>query len=666
MNLYILIIFAALIFSACSNSKFDRIDKILSGRNGIELKKVLIHYEKENEKLMAAEYLIGNLLGNFSYDTTSFYKYRPFLLRYDSLRNIEKRENKYALGVINQEWNQFVKVHDMQSDLYSNPQQDMYYITGDYLIDNIETAFKTWQNAAFKDSIDFDSFLKYVLPYRKKNGYVIESWRHRLLSQYGEYALQFTSPRQLVDSVMNQLNDFTYTGKSFGGYPYLSLDDYLIGRVSNCTTQCWFNSMLFSALGIPCAIDYVLAWGNRNGSHEWNAIVVNGKTYPFEAAGGKGKWKAGKVYNNVWEDEYWMKSRLPKVLRHSYHSIEEGPLTSKKTNRGNTPIEFLNPKYEDVSNEYFHTSDISIPVKKGLDLPDTDFAYLFVFNEDRWRTAYWGEVDGKEVHFKKMGRDIVYLPAFYEGGQLIPFNHAFILQQDGKIHYLESDETKLLAVDLQRKYYMRPEVKFWSEWNRGAQIEVADNRSFRDSHTVFEVPNCQSRPNSWKLDSSKRCRYVRYVFPENKDALAELSFMGKSPNDAGEVKLEGRFFCSFTSGAKEVEKLFDDNILTYADFNGFAPKDTTGCWIGIDFGREVEITAVNICPRNDKNNVIKGMEYELFYWKEGWMSLGKQIASDYHLSYKNVPSNALLLMRCTTEGRENRIFTWNNNTQRWW
>lgn len=60
------------------------------------------------------------------------------------------------------------------------------------------------------------------------------------------------------------------------------------------------------------------------------------------------------------------------------------------------------------------------------------------------------------------------------------------------------------------------------------------------------------------------------------------------------------------------------------------------------------------------------MEYELFYWNNSWVSLGKKIATDYSLNYDNVPFNALLLLKCTTEGKENRIFTWEDNGQRWW
>lgn len=206
------------------------------------------------------------------------------------------------------------------------------------MIENIDLAFQSWEQCLYKDSIPFNIFLKYVLPYRRNNGYVVEKWRNYFISRYGDYMLQYSSPHQLVDSLLEQFNDYQVDWSDISTYPYVCLQDYHLSKMSRCPARCWFNSMLLSALGVPCTIDFVPAWGNRNSSHEWNAIVVNGKTYPFEATGGRGKWKAGKVYNNVWVDEYWMKSRLPKVFRYSYETMIQGPSSGKGCNAANTPV----------------------------------------------------------------------------------------------------------------------------------------------------------------------------------------------------------------------------------------------------------------------------------------------------------------------------------------
>ena len=668
MNRYLMYMcfVALLMLFACTHKK-DCLDTALrlSGVNRHELERVLLHYKDDPERKAAAEFLIGNLIGNVSYDTTLLCKYRPVLLRYDSLKKVENEQNINAKDTLNWEWKKFLRNNDPHKDIYSKFIYDINVISADYLIENIDQAFLSWEQSLYKDSVLWDDFLKYVLPYRKNNGYVIERWRDYFLSRYGDYMQRYSSPRQLVDSLLEQFNDYQVDWTDITTYPYVCLQDYNLSRISRCPDRCWFNAMLFSALGIPCTIDFVPAWGNRNSCHEWNAIVINGKTYPFESTGGKGKWKAGKVYNNVWVDEYWMKSRLPKVFRYSYETIRQGPNEKKNGSSEGIYPYFQNTKYEDVSDEYFMTSDICIPIQPERKADGADYAYLCVFNEDMWKPVFWGKVRKNNVVSQKMGRDIVYLPVFYKNGNLVPFNDPFILRADGNIHFLRTDKDKAVAVTLERKYYARPDIGLWCKWNEGARFDISDHRDFSMFQTVFSVPECKSHPNVWQLDTLCRCRYIRYVFPEDKNVLAELNFYERT--DSGALKpLSGVPFSSDKEQMSTLNNLFDGDILTFADLNPFLSSADTVSWVGVDFGKEVEISALGICPRNDKNDVIKDMEYELYYWNNSWKSLGKKKALDYMIQYDGVPSDALLLLKCTTEGRENRIFTYEDGKQIWW
>lgn len=680
MNLkkYVITLFLFALFACVNNKNEKQLQRVLTlaGQNRTELEKVLKHYRNDSLKLEAAKYLIRNMPGNVSYDSTKLYKYRPILLKLDSLRQREKTEQINALDSINKEWPLFIQHKQIGADIYSKQEQDLFTVSADYLIENIDQSFDAWQNTISRDSVDFNTYLQYILPYRRQNGYVAESWRKYFLNRYGKlYPDTFSSYRLAVDSLFELAREYQVNWVNISNYPYICLYDYNLSKMSRCPDRCWFNSMLMSAFGIPCAIDYVPAWGNRNSSHSWNAAIINGKTCSFEATGPKkGKWKTNQVYNNVWIDEYWMVSRLPKVFRYSYESIKEGPSTNKESNSSNTPLTFLSGKYKDVSNEYFTTSDIEIPVKKGTAPEKASYAYLFVFNQNIWQPVFWGEIKSSVVRFKKMGRNIVYLPGFYVNGEVIPFNDPFILREDGSIQYLGANTTKNITVTLERKYCERPELSFWKEWNTGARFEIADNRNFANPNTIFTVPACKLTPNVWTLDKSVATRYIRYQFPEEIEeaeelaALAELYFYQK--NESGEPELlKGEIVLPDTKMSQEAKKLIDDNILTYANlsFKKKTAEKPENCWIGIDFGRNVDITAIGLCPRNDKNSVIKGMEYELFYWNnDQWNSLNRKVATDYSLTYDNVPDNALLFLKCTTEGVENRIFTWEKNEQKWW
>lgn len=645
-----------------SISSLEAVLRVAEG-NRTELEKVLDYYKDDSLKLEAAKFLICNMPGNMAYDSTRIAPYRPFILLLDSLK---KKEEANAYGIVNEKWKVFSNHKAIGAEIYSSSLQDLFTITSKYLIDNIEQAFEAWEKTQYKDSVDFDTFRQYILPYRRRNGYVIEPWRQHFISRYGHYIDRFASPHQAVDSLFEQVNDYIVNGWMLSNYPYISLNDYNISRVSRCGGRCWFNSMLLSSLGIPCTIDFVPAWGNRNSNHEWNAIVVGGKTYAFESTGGKGKWKAQRVYDNVCVDEYWMKSRLPKVFRYTYESSHRGPSVNANCNKNNTPSLFLNSKYKDVSQEYFATSDITVPVNKEvLKNHSVEYVYIFVFNENVWKPVYWGELKSGKAYFERMGRDQVYLAGIYQDGIITPVSDPFILRPDGSVHYLTADTDQKINVNLVRKYFARPEIHFWKNWNVGARIESSKERTFRNVQNVFTIPACESRPNIWHLDKPVKTRYLRYLFPENLDALAELSFFSKNAK-GGLDSLKVDFFSSNPKVTNEVRKVFDNNILTYADLNGIQKEQEESFWIGFDFGKPVEVAAIELCPRNDKNNVIKGLEYELLYWNNRWISLGRKIATDYQLQYDNVPANGLLLLRCTTEGSENRIFTWDGAKQVWW
>lgn len=671
LNSYLLITFVFPYLLSCQYSQEDRMLKsVISSTKAynVDLNQVLEHYSQDSLKLEAAKFLISNLPGNVSYDSSKLGKYRPILYKLDSLRQLGTMSERDLLDQIDSDWEKLYGKHFSTLEVYTKLKEDLMTISPNYLINNIDQAFGVWQQSQFKDSVDFQTFMRYLLPYRKQNGYVIEPWRAYFLSKYGQYINRYPNIHQMTDSLMELVKDYQVDWRKISNYPFITLKDYNLAKMSKCTHKCWFNSMLLCSLGIPCTIDFVPAWGNRNYSHEWNAIVINGKTHPFEATGGKGMWHNQLVYNNVWVDKYWMKSRLPKVFRYSYESAKDGPSVDKECNSQNTPIRFLSSKYEDVSTEYFETSDIRIPIKgKGIFTKTPKYAYLCVFNEDKWQPVYWGKVKSGDACFEKMGRDIVYLPVFYENGKVTPFNDAFILQQDGTIHYLTPDVKRETSALLKRKYYARPDIDFWKEWNKGGYFEISDNESFLNAQKIFTVTTCESTPNTWTLDIPVTTRYIRYIFPDKIDVLAELYFFKKDKQTNTLIEVDGNRIFQHKIDASEMEKLFDGDLLSYADLTKHSqPNQKYPRWIGIDFMEKTEIAAIGICPRNDKNNIIKDLQYELFYWNNQWISLGKKIATDYHINYDHIPTNALLYLKCTSEGNENRIFTWQGNNPKWW
>ena len=109
------------------------------------------------------------------------------------------------------------------------------------------------------------------------------------------------------------------------------------------------------------------------------------------------------------------------------------------------------------------------------------------------------------------------------------------------------------------------------------------------------------------------------------------------------------------------EAAFDGNTLTYFD-----SKISDYSWAGLDLNTKKEIGKIRFIARNDMNGIQIGNTYELFYWQDGWKSLGQKIANTTFLCYENTPKNYILWLKDLTEGEEERIFTYENSKQVWW
>jgi hypothetical protein len=65
-------------------------------------------------------------------------------------------------------------------------------------------------------------------------------------------------------------------------------------------------------------------------------------------------------------------------------------------------------------------------------------------------------------------------------------------------------------------------------------------------------------------------------------------------------------------------------------------------------------------------NLTAGWSYELFYWDDGWQSLGKKTAGSEPLSFEKAPAGALFRLVAENSDDEERIFTYENDRQIWW
>lgn len=640
----------------------------LAGSNRTELEKVLEHYSKteaDSLKLKAAEFLIANMPGHFSYDTTMLSIYRPALVTYDSL--IRYRKKHPELNLINRMdtvWRNILQTHNIYEDIYNQPVwEDTKYITSEFLIQDINKAFDDLEKSPYSDSIPIADFLEYVLPYRKQQGLCLENWRSYFCNDklYDESYKHPMPIQQLIDSISYRYSDFIHTYNIMPEYPYLKLTDFFISKRADCSTKCWFNAMLFASAGIPVAIDFVPAWGNRNDKHQWNALIYNGRSHPFESFLENNRWRYKKLYNNHSTDPQYGDFRLAKVYRYSYKNQYDGPVSDPNVAKSDIPHLFLNIKKTDVSSEYFETCDVVIDLVNNP--TNIRYAYLCTFSRDELIPVQWGKIEGNKAIFKNMGKDVVYVVTYCQQGSLIPASQAFLLDYSGKkIYFSPTKDTVHLT--LKRKYPVFPVKLGWSESLVNGKFQGANRVDFSDAvdlHTIEQNPDFIFQTVPIHINST--FRYVRFLFDKNKYGnLAEVKFYTLLKGK--QTELYGKMIYSSELISDVVGKALDDDIETFVTPYMPGRYTTYQWWVGMDFGTEHKIVAVGFCPRTDKNNIFPSLNYDLLYWNNGWNSLGKQQAITNELIY-NVPNNALLILRCLDEGKEERIFTHENGKQVW-
>jgi hypothetical protein len=363
-------------------------------------------------------------------------------------------------------------------------------------------------------------------------------------------------------------------------------------------------------------------------------------------------------------DEWILFKRAPKVFRKTF-SIQRESLACR--NKGESiPGIFNQPNIRDVSSEYFQGTDVTIKVHNPGSLRSKT-VYLCVFNNRDWMAVHWAKIKRNRATFTCMQKEMVYLPAFYNEKRFIAVNDPVLIDSLGEIIFLKPDFNKKETLLLKRKYHpdKRSREVFLPRM-LNSRFMAANKPDFSDETTLYQIKELPEVTfNTIDIAPLETYRYIRYrAEAPNDSEIAELELYTRDKNGTYR-KLNGRIIG--TEGAIYdplifgKEKAFDGDWVSY-----FSHR--TEAWVGLDFGKKEKIDRIRFLPRNDDNNIHDGDLYELFYWNDGkWNSLGRQTGTDRPvLVYDHCPANALYLLRNHTRGKEERIFTYENNKQVWW
>jgi len=601
-------------------------------------KKVIVHYkaEKNPQKLKAATFLLDNIEDKFAIEGERYNAYCDTIKIY--------HQNFWMLHK---------KLKPLNDCSYSSSQVlDMETLTSDYLNDNIDRAFSSYEKTKWKDEIDFNDFCEYILPYRIGNE-PLENWRE---------LIENDSVFILTGDTINSFNDmeaaaFYFTkahsrlkkdfmlkwgsdGLSIPDLQYSVLDLLSTGSCSNLTQISMFACR---SAGFPVANDFTPFWANATNGHDWAALITKSGTVPYILPVDTG------LYN------YKGLDRIPsKVYRKIFSTNSQSHLT-KRGYCAFLPSVFNNSHVIDVTDLYMKTFTLNIPelVKQNKN----KFTYLAVSNRYGWMPVAWGQGKKGLANFTKVCEKVVYLPVFMQNAEPQAFNYPFIVSGEGQIHYLKPEKDKPRIVELYRKQPMSLLIKSYIDRMIGGRFQAANNAEFKNALTLYTVNESPGAYyNEVLINNPNKYRYVRYLGRDSSNCyIAEIEFYTKN----NEQVLTGEVIG--TKGWRSLNSVFDGDVLTY-----YAASLEPDRWVGLDLGKAVDISKIRFSARNDKNHIIEGDLYELFYWDNEWQSLGQQAGVDKVLVYENVPSNSLLLLRNYTEGKEERIFTYENGKQVWW
>lgn len=654
---FLFIVLVPVLLLSCTDKKTEeaiQLEKalIFAGDNRVELEKVLYHYNQcvaDSLKYKAAHFLIRNMPDYYSY-------YSP---ENDSIKDLyqavaqKKMSEDVAIEVAQKKFVPFLERN--QKVIY-----DSHVITASYLIRNIDHAFGMWEKQPWGKYIKFEDFCEYILPYRVAFEPLSE-WRET----YAEAAEQILDSlfigsdvlqayKLINENIIMKLDWFFTIRTSSVGLFDMSAEYMWNNRIGNCWNRTYFTTYLLRSIGIPCGVDYLKQAPKSATNHCWSFIVdTTGLTCDFE--GGDHRMPIRDRFVTFYE----LKG---KIYRKMFAS-QKLQLEEVNQEKG-IPFSLSDKHEKDVSGEYFPNERIAVRCEN---IPKrTNIAYLCLFNNSEWIPVDWAEIKDDTARFEHMDwRNIVYLVGYYKEGRIIPAAPPILTTEMAK-HTISArpNMQKKNKMRLERKYTEAPIIIFLRDLLLDGRFQGSNSPDFKntiDMHVITQRP-----PGSYltvKLDTVYKFRYVRFLARDGiRSDISEVEFY--SPSDSvnplkgipmGNPPVDG-------DNSHRMEMAFDGDPLTC-----YASANLNNAWVGLDFGKKTEINKIRFAPRGDDNSVREGDEYELKYLSmDGWVSLGRQTARTYFLEFSGGPDKALYLLSNLTRGREERPFTYENDTQVWW
>lgn len=611
--------------SACNHKEENALEHVLAmaGKNRTELEKVLKRYATnpaDSLKLKAAEFLIENMPGKYSeYMEGQWSDLATVYLRWTSSSDKQMVLDAYKLD------------EPVRKD-------DVTHITAEYLISNIELAFKVWREIPWGKEIPFDIFCEEILPYRVGME-PLENWREKVLASFADLYESFREDTTGITSVQAccRVNDMLPRFRMDKDFPDMSYTQLMATTRSTCDGMAALTIFAMRGLGIPVTLDYTPKWDNLPTGHSWNSVYDNtsGKHISFMG-----------TQSNPGQPHQGTTLLKTKAFRRMYghqHNVS-------------TEEAYISPLLQDVNHIVDITSETEYCIDIWFSIPEdhsTQKGHIFLatLNEMEWQPIAWGIVTPWNLEFHSLKRGL-YLPVYYHDGVLTPAGNPFKFQQTS-CHFYQPHSFRITSFkSIAQSDYI------WCHKMIGGRFEVATRVDFSDAKTIHTVDNIPGpHYNDVSVNLSSAYRYIRYVSPvDGRGNVSMLEFYDEN----NEIIRGAAIGTSGKNEATSNDKVFDGDVDTFFE------AASGPSWAGLDFGEPRRISRIRYLPRTTGNGIYEGHVYELFYWNgKEWQSLGQKTATSQILQY-DAPVNTLFFLKNVTKNRmHKKPFVFESGAQQW-
>lgn len=183
------------------------------------------------------------------------------------------------------------------------PERDVKSLSADFLLENVEYAYKARAEFPWAKSVPDSVFLNDVVAYANLNENR-ESWRKDFYERFRKYVAPCKTMREAIDSVNKNVRnellvDYNTKREKPDQAPYESMRQHM----ASCSGLSILLTDAFRAVGIPSRVAGTPAWHDDRGNHNWNEVWIDGQ------------WRFTEYYPSDDLDQSWFLTDAGKAIK---------------------------------------------------------------------------------------------------------------------------------------------------------------------------------------------------------------------------------------------------------------------------------------------------------------------------------------------------------------